>query len=127
MNLSICLTAKEISPQTRTVVRMFDAEFARKVEESPLIDVALGASRIAAPKFVASALFPGVLKAFLDGESMCVLLSGGRDLEFRPEDRPQVVWQDGAPAYEGDPRQPRRIVQIFRPFTRAFESGGIVH
>ena len=126
-NLSICLTAKELNPRTRTVVRLFDAEFARKVEQSPMIDVALGASRIAAPKFVASALFPGVLKAFLDGETMCVLLTGGRDLDFRPEDRPQVVWQAGAPAYEGDPRQPGRIVQIFRPFTRRWEAGGIVH
>ena len=97
------------------------------MEESPLIDVALGASRIAAPKFVASALFPGVLKAFLDGETMCVLLAGSRDVDFRPEDRPQVVWQAGAPAYEGDPRQPGRIVQIFRPFTRRWDSGGIVH
>lgn len=116
VNLSICLTAKEMSPRTRTVVRLFDAEFARKVEESPLIDAALGASRIAAPKFVASALFPGVLKAFLDGDSLCVLLAGHEALELRPEDRPQVVWQGGRPASEGDPRGRRRLVQIFRPF-----------
>ena len=104
VNLSICLTAKEMSPKTRTVVRLFDAEFARKVEESPLIDAALGASRIAAPKFVASALYPGVLKALLDGDSLCILLAGGEELDLRPEDRPQVVWQGGKPAFEGDPR-----------------------
>ena len=127
VNLSICLTAKELNPQVRTVVRLFDAEFARKVEESPLIDMAVGASRIAAPKFVASALFPGVLKAFLDGDALCILVAGGRDLEFRPEDRPQVVWQGGAPAFAGDPREPRRIVQVFRPFLQAWETGGIVH
>jgi voltage-gated potassium channel Kch len=127
VNLSICLTAKELNPDTRTVVRMFDAEFARKVEESPLIDVALGASRIAAPKFVASALFPGVLKAFLDGDTLCILLVGGRDLDFKAEDRPQVVWNAGSPAFDGDPRQPLRIVQIFRPFTQPWETGGIVH
>ena len=127
VNLSICLTAKELNPDTRTVVRMFDAEFARKVEESPLIDVALGASRIAAPKFVASALFPGVLKAFLDGDTLCILMAGGRDVDLRPEDRPQVVWQGGAPSYEGSPRESGKIVQIFRPFARPWETGGIVH
>ncbi len=126
VNLSICLTAKEMSPRTRTVVRLFDAEFARKVEESPLIDAALGASRIAAPKFVASALFPGVLKALLDGDSLCILLAGGEDLELRPEDRPQVVWQGGKPAFEGDARGRQRIVQIFRPFVKAWDTGGIV-
>ncbi len=125
VNLSICLTAKELSPSTRTVVRLFDAEFARKVEESPLIDAALGASRIAAPKFVASALFPGVLKAFLDGDTLCVLLAGSEDLDLRPEDRPQVVWQGGQPAFEGDPRGRRRIVQIFRPFVSPWETGGV--
>ena len=125
VNLSICLTAKEMSPRTRTVVRLFDAEFARKVEESPLIDAALGASRIAAPKFVASALFPGVLKAFLDGDTLCVLLAGSEELDLRPEDRPQVVWQGGQPAFEGDPRGRRRIVQIFRPFVSPWESGGV--
>ena len=127
VNLSICLAAKELNPKARSVVRLFDAEFARKVEESPLIDMALGASRIAAPKFVASALFPGVLRAFLDGDTLCVLLAGGPELEFRPEDRPQVVWQDGEPAFDGEPRSGGRIVQVFRPFSRGWESGGKVH
>ncbi|MGE0638985.1 MAG: TrkA family potassium uptake protein [Thermoanaerobaculia bacterium] len=127
VNLSICLAAKEINPKARSVVRLFDAEFARKVEESPLIDLALGASRIAAPKFVASALFPGVVKAFLDGETLCVLLEGGVELDLSPEDRPQVVWRAGEPAFEGDPRERNRIVQIFRPFTSQWNAGGKVH
>jgi Trk K+ transport system NAD-binding subunit len=126
VNLSICLTAKELSPRTRTVVRLFDAEFARKVEQSPLIDAALGASRIAAPKFVASALFPGVLKAFPDGDSLCILLAGGEGLAVRPEDQPQVVWIEGQPAVAGDPRGRRRIVQIFLPFVQSWDTGGIV-
>lgn len=126
VNLSICLTAKELSPKTRTVVRLFDAEFARKVEQSPLIDSALGASRIAAPKFVASALYPGVLKALPDADSLCILLAGGAELDLRPEDRPQVVWEGGKPAFEGDPKGRRRIVQIFRPFVAPWETGGIV-
>jgi len=54
-------------------------------------------------------------------------MGGGRDLDFRPEDRPQVVWSAGEPAYEGSPRESGRIVQIFRPFARPWEAGGIVH
>jgi Trk K+ transport system NAD-binding subunit len=126
VNLSICLTAKELSPKTRSVVRLFDAEFARKVEQSPLIDAALGASRIAAPKFVASALYPGVLKALPDGDSLCILLAGDARLDLRPEDRPQVVWEGGRPAFAGDPSGRRQIVQIFRPFVAPWETGGIV-
>ena len=50
----------------------------------------------------------------------------GLSLDLRPEDRPQVVWQGGKPAFEGDPRGRRRIVQIFRPFVSPWETGGMV-
>src|SRR6185436_14638016 len=50
-NLGIGLAAHRMSPDVRTVVRLFDAGFARKVESSLGIDAALGASRIAAPTF----------------------------------------------------------------------------
>ena len=54
------------------------------------------------------------------------LLAGGEELDSSPEDRPQVVWQSGKPAFEGDPKGRRRIVQIFRPFVASWETGGIV-
>ena len=66
------------------------------------------------------------MKALLDGDSLCILLAGGEELDSSPEDRPQVVWQSGKPAFEGDPKGRRRIVQIFRPFVASWETGGIV-
>jgi Trk K+ transport system NAD-binding subunit len=121
VNLSVALSAKELNPGARIVVRLFDAEFARKVEENPAIDAALGASRIAAPTFVASAMFPGVLKAFIDGDAMCVLLRSNESLAFRPQERPEVVWRGAGPAYEGNPRASGGIVAIWRPLVRPFE------
>ncbi len=127
-NLSIGLTVRELNARARVVVRLFDAEFARKVEESPVfpIDAAMGASRIAAPTFVASALFPGALKAFIEGDTLCVLLDASADPFFEPADRPQVVWLKGAPSFEGDVSRKRGLVQVFRPFERTWETAGLV-
>lgn len=73
VNLGIGLAARQSSPGIRTVVRLFDADFARKVVSTLGIDVAMGASSIAAPTFVASALYPGVVKAFLVQDRLLVL------------------------------------------------------
>lgn len=63
-NLSVALLAREMNPSIRTVVRLFDAGFAGKVEVSRVVDRAMGSSRLAAPMFAASALLPGVRAAF---------------------------------------------------------------
>lgn len=73
VNLGIGLAARQSSPGIRTVVRLFDDGFARKVVSTLGIDVALGSSSIAAPTFVASALYPGVVKAFLVQDRLLVL------------------------------------------------------
>lgn len=73
-NLGIGLAARRANPGVRTVIRLFDAGFARKVESTLGIDVALSASRIAAPTFVASALFAGVVKAFIVHDRLLVLM-----------------------------------------------------
>ena len=73
VNLGIGLAARQSNPRIRTVVRLFDDGFARKVVSTLGIDVALGASSIAAPTFVASALYPGVVKAFLVQDRLLVL------------------------------------------------------
>jgi Trk K+ transport system NAD-binding subunit len=109
VNLGIGLAARQSSPGIRTVVRLFDADFARKVESTLGIDVALGASSIAAPTFVSSALFPGVVKAFLVQDRLLVLqkrkagaewagrkpseLSGVRIL-MRDEERPLAAEEE---------------------------------
>ncbi len=73
VNLGIGLAARRMSPKIRTVVRLFDPDFAGKVESTLGIDVAFGASRIAAPTFVAAALFSDVVKAFLVQDRLFVL------------------------------------------------------
>ncbi len=73
VNLGIGLAARRESPSVRTVVRLFDADFARKVESALGIDAALGASRIAAPTFAASALYPDVAKAFIVQDRLLIL------------------------------------------------------
>lgn len=73
-NLGIGLGARRLNPGVRTVVRLFDSDFARKIESTLGIDVALGASRIAAPTFAASALFRDVVKAFIVQDRLMVLL-----------------------------------------------------
>ncbi len=109
VNLGIGLAARQSNPGIRTVVRLFDADFARKVESTMGIDAALGASRIAAPTFVASALFPGVVKAFLIQDRLLVLqqrragaewagrkpseLSGARIL-MRDQERPLAAEEE---------------------------------
>lgn len=64
VNLSVALLAHRLNPNARTVVRTFDADLARKVERSLDIDVAMSASHLAAPTFVAAALYEGVVSAF---------------------------------------------------------------
>lgn len=73
VNLGIGLAARQANPGIRTVVRLFDPDFARKVETALGIDAAFSASRIAAPTFAASALYPGVVKAFLVDDRLLVL------------------------------------------------------
>lgn len=69
VNLGVGLAAKKLAPRVRTVIRVFDPEFAAKVERGLGLDVALSASAIAAPTFVAAALDVGVRDAFVvDGE-----------------------------------------------------------
>jgi Trk K+ transport system NAD-binding subunit len=105
VNLGIGLAARQSNPSIRTVVRLFDADFARKVESTLGIDVALGASSIAAPTFVASALFPGVVKAFLVQDRLLVLQQrkAGTEWVGRKPSELQVLVRDGALATDDRP------------------------
>jgi Trk K+ transport system NAD-binding subunit len=105
VNLGIGLAARQSSPSIRTVVRLFDADFARKVVSTLGIDVALGASSIAAPTFAASALFPGVVKAFLVQDRLLVLQQrkAGTEWAGRRPSELQVLVRDGALATDDRP------------------------
>jgi Trk K+ transport system NAD-binding subunit len=64
VNLSIGLAAKELNPKLRVVLRIFDAEFAMKVQTLPEVDAALSASRLAAPAYVGATLYSNAVASF---------------------------------------------------------------
>ncbi len=72
-NLAIGLHARRRAPRSRIVVRLFDTDLARKVEGGGLVDNALSPSLLAAPTFVAAALYGGVRAAFMDDAGLCVV------------------------------------------------------
>lgn len=106
VNLGIGMAAKRMSPKVRTVVRLFDAELARKVEKTLGVDAALSSSRIAAPTFVAAALFSGVAKAFIVRDHLFVLTAhpagaewaGRTPAALRAEQGVQILLRNGIPA-----------------------------
>ena len=74
VNLSVGLGARLVNPRLRAVIRLFDADFARKVRTSLKVDMALSSSLIAAPTFVASALYTGVQTAFTVGDHLLTIV-----------------------------------------------------
>lgn len=73
VNLAVGLAAKQDNPGVRSVVRLFDADFARKAQLGLGIDVALSGSMTAAPTFAATALYPDVCHGVLVGDRLLVL------------------------------------------------------
>ena len=55
LNLQIAIHARAVSPEIRTIVRLFDDDFAREVREAFGITAAYSASALAAPAFAAAA------------------------------------------------------------------------
>ncbi|HEV2846852.1 MAG TPA: NAD(P)-binding protein [Thermoanaerobaculia bacterium] len=104
VNLSVALTARRLNPRIRTVLRLFDDEFARKVESALGIDSALGASWIAAPTFAASVLYPDVARAVIVQDQLLVFLerkagdwAGLKPSELRAEQGIHVLLRGGEP------------------------------
>jgi Trk K+ transport system NAD-binding subunit len=60
VNLSVGLATEQMNPHARTVVRLFDPDLARKAQAELGIDAVISASLLAAPTFVAAALYPDV-------------------------------------------------------------------
>lgn len=73
VNLSTCLCAHEMNPHARVVVRLFDTEFAKKVEEFMSVNRAISATRIAAPGFVSAALHPDSVFSYVTGDQLMVV------------------------------------------------------
>ena len=71
LNLEIGLNAKGLQPGIRVVLRVFEKEFAEKMEKHFGIDIALSSSSIAAPAFASAALQSGIIGFFdLNGRRM---------------------------------------------------------
>ncbi len=74
-NLTAALVSRGLNPGIRTVARIFDAEFAEKIQKPLKLDVAYSASQIAAPTFVASALYENVVGAFVLHETKLLIFT----------------------------------------------------
>ena len=74
-NLGIGLTAKELNPDIRVVLSIFDADFATKVASIAEIDAALSAPVLAAPSFVGAALYEKAVASFVLGDTFFILCS----------------------------------------------------
>jgi hypothetical protein len=71
-NVEIALDAREISPDIRVVLRLFDQRLASKIVNSFDIEAAFSASALAAPAFAAAAVDPSVKDSFYVGDDLFV-------------------------------------------------------
>jgi voltage-gated potassium channel len=69
-NLDIALDAREINPDIRVVMRMFDADFAKRVEKGFGIHYAFSTSAVSAPIFASATMRENVMHSFYVGENL---------------------------------------------------------
>jgi len=71
-NVEIALDAREVRPDIRVVLRLFDQGLASKIVNSFDIDAAFSSAALAAPAFAAAAVDPSVQDSFYVGEVLFV-------------------------------------------------------
>jgi len=86
-NLDIALDAREINPNIKVVLRMFDSDLARRVEKGFGIHTAFSGSALAAPIFAAAALRLDIKHSFYVGEELLNL----SEMTIRPNS-PLTGW-----------------------------------
>jgi voltage-gated potassium channel len=69
-NLDIALDARELNPNIKVVMRMFDPDLARRVEKGFGIHTAFSTSALAAPIFAAAAMRVDVKHSFYVGDTL---------------------------------------------------------
>jgi Trk K+ transport system NAD-binding subunit len=69
-NLDIALDARELNPDVRVVMRMFDPDLARRVEKGFGLNTAYSVSALAAPVFAAAAMRTDVKASFYAGDTL---------------------------------------------------------
>jgi len=78
-NLEIAMNARSLNGGVRIIVRMFDAEMARKVEHGLGIEMAFSTSALAAPHVALSALDRKVIHSFYVGDTLLTLAEASLD------------------------------------------------
>jgi len=79
-NLDIALDARELNPDIKVVMRLFDADLARRVEKGFGIHTAFSTSALAAPIFAAASMRFDVKHSFYVGDTLLNL----SEVEIRP-------------------------------------------
>lgn len=69
-NLDIALDARELNPEIKIVMRMFDPDLARRIQQGFGIHTAFSVSALAAPVFAAAAVRADVKASFYAGETL---------------------------------------------------------
>lgn len=69
-NLDIALDAREINPQIKIVMRMFDPDLARRIERGFGIHTAFSTSALAAPVFAAASMRVNIKSSFYIGDNL---------------------------------------------------------
>jgi len=73
-NLEIALSARNIRPEIRVVLRMFDANLASKIRSGFGIKTTFSTSALAAPAFAMAAVDPSVVGSFYVGEELMLII-----------------------------------------------------
>lgn len=73
-NLEIALSARNIRPEIRVVLRMFDANLASKIRSGFGIKTTFSTSALAAPAFAMAAVDPSVVGSFYVGEELMLIV-----------------------------------------------------
>jgi voltage-gated potassium channel len=69
-NLDIALDARDLNPDVRIVMRLFDSDLAQRVEKGFGIQTAFSTSALAAPIFAAAAMRVNVMHSFYVGDTL---------------------------------------------------------
>ncbi|MFM2095840.1 MAG: hypothetical protein RIS70_2964 [Planctomycetota bacterium] len=73
-NLEIALNARNVRPEIRVVLRMFDANLASKIRSGFGIKTTFSTSALAAPAFAMAAVDPSVVGSFYVGEELMLII-----------------------------------------------------
>jgi Trk K+ transport system NAD-binding subunit len=73
-NLSIGVAARSVNPRIRVVLRIADAEFARKLATSKALDRLISTPATSAPAFVGAAIHPGAVSSFVHNGRLITLI-----------------------------------------------------